>query len=235
MKKRVIVVAMLTMLAATMGACGKESQNQSDLYEQSVEDAVFAEEDEIMELVSLTSEDDRVTWDDQGRVLLLTFHRYPDSYPEGETVTLEWGEVWTFTEKEMASRFAEEMKEDKDYDLALKHLLGLPQEKESTTVTAFWVDPQDVIRPAYQMDATDGSMTVTLSDDVDEEYKAWFDQNILDSYFYGDYPWTRLGYTYNWGGHGTEYGVTEFLVKSGAQVEVEYTKTEEDFANGLVR
>lgn len=233
MKKRVIVVAMLTMLAATMGACGKESQNQSDLYEQSVEDAVFAEEDEIMELVSLTSEDDRVTWDDQGRVLLLTFHRYPDSYPEGETVTLEWGEVWTFTEKEMASRFAEEMKEDKDYDLALKHLLGLPQEKESTTVTAFWVEPEDVIRPAYQMDATDGSMTVTLSDDVDEEYKAWFDQNILDSYFYGDYPWTRLGYTYNWGGHGTEYGVTEFLVKAGAQVEVEYTKTEEEFVNGL--
>lgn len=233
MKKRVIVVAMLTMLAATMGACGKESQNQSDLYEQSVEDAVFAEEDEIMELVSLTSEDDRVIWDDQGRVLLLTFHRYPDSYPEGETVTLEWGEVWTFTEKEMASRFAEEMKEDKDYDLALKHLLGLPQEKESTTVTAFWVEPEDVIRPAYQMDATDGSMTVTLSDDVDEEYKAWFDQNILDSYFYGDYPWTRLGYTYNWGGHGTEYGVTEFLVKAGAQVEVEYTKTEEEFVNGL--
>ena len=233
MKKRVIVVAMLTMMAATMGACGKESQNQSDLYEQSVEDAVFAEEDEIMELVSLTSEDDRVTWDDQGRVLLLTFHRYPDSYPEGETVTLEWGEVWTFTEKEMASRFAEEMKEDKDYDLALKHLLGLPQEKESTTVTAFWVEPEDVIRPAYQMDATDGSMTVTLSDDVDEEYKAWFDQNILDSYFYGDYPWTRLGYTYNWGGHGTEYGVTEFLVKAGAQVEVEYTKTEEEFVNGL--
>lgn len=233
MKKRVIIVTLLTMLAATMGACGKESQNQSDLYEQSVEDAVFAEEDEIMELVSLTSEDDRVTWDDQGRVLLLTFHRYPDSYPEGETVTLEWGEVWTFTEKEMASRFAEEMKEDKDYDLALKHLLGLPQEKESTTVTAFWVDPEDVLRPAYQMDATDGSMTVTLSDDVDEEDKAWFDQNILDSYFYGDYPWTRLGYTYNWGGHGTEYGVTEFLVKAGAQVEVEYTKTEEEFVNGL--
>ena len=233
MKKRVIVVAMLTMLAATMGACGKESQNQSDLYEQTVEEAVLAEEDEIMELVSLTSEDDRVTWDDQGRVLLLTFHRYPDSYPEGETVTLEWGEVWTFTEKEMASRFAEEMKEDKDYDLALKHLLGLPQEKESTTVTAFWVEPEDVIRPAYQMDATDGSMTVTLSDDVDEEYKAWFDQNILDSYFYGDYPWTRLVYTYNWGGHGTEYGVTELLVKAGAQVEVEYTKTEEEFVNGL--
>ncbi|MGN0341243.1 MAG: hypothetical protein ACI4DO_00455 [Roseburia sp.] len=233
MKKRVIVATMLTMIAAAMGACGKESQNQSDLYEQSVEDAVFADEDEIMDLVSLTREDDRVTWDDQGRVLLLTFHSYPDSYPEGEAVTLEWGEVWTFTEKEMASRFAEEMKEDKDYDLALKHLLGLPQEKECTTVTAFWVDPEDVIRPAYQMDATDGSMTVTLSDDVDEEYKAWFDENILDSYFYGDYPWTRLGYTYNWGGHGTEYGVTEFLVKSGSQVEVEYTKTEEEFVNGL--
>lgn len=234
MKKKTLMIAMITLIAATFGACGKENVQDSDeLYRHAIEDAVFADEDEIMDLVTLTPDDDRVTWDDKGRVLLLTFHRYPDSYPTGETVTLEWGEVWTFTEKEMASQYAAEISHDNDYDAALKHLLGMPLDKENTTVTGFWVYPKDIIRPAYQTDPTDKSMKVAFEEAPDSEYKEWFDDNILSSYFYGDYPWTRLGYTYNWGNHDSEYGVTEFLVKSGAQVEVEFTETEEEFIDRL--
>ena len=76
-------------------------------------------------------------------------------------------------------------------------------------------------------------MTTEFSENVDAEFKTWFDDNILDSYFYGEYPWTRLGYTYNWSGHGTEYGVTEFLVKQGAEVEVEFTVSADEFVKKL--
>ena len=34
---------------------------------------------------------------EEGRVLLYTFHKYPDSYRDGTDVKLEWGNVWTFT------------------------------------------------------------------------------------------------------------------------------------------
>ena len=59
-------------------------QTVQELYDAAVKDAVFADKDEIMPLITLTKEDSRVTWNDAGdRVLLLTWHNYPDSYPAG--------------------------------------------------------------------------------------------------------------------------------------------------------
>ena len=37
--------------------------------------------------------------------------------------------------------------------------------------------------------------------------------------------WTRLGYTYDWGSKGSnKYGLSQFLVVPGAEVEVRFTK-----------
>lgn len=241
MKRKVLQSGIILILVAAMAAaCGDSKAEKSQdeqalyaLYDEGIKDAVFADEDEIMELVSLTKDDTRVEWDAQGRVLLLTLHNYPDSYPEGEKVTLEWGTVWTFVEKDMESAYAKEAKYGEDSDMILKQLIGLPPDGEYSTVTGFWVDTKDVVRPAYQPNPLDGSMTTEFSENVDAEFKTWFDDNILDSYFYGEYPWTRLGYTYNWSGHGTEYGVTEFLVKQGAEVEVEFTVSADEFVKKL--
>lgn len=207
-------------------------QDLDELYASAVGDAVFAEESEISELVTLTEEDELVSFDDQGRVLLCTWHNYPDSYPEGETVTIEWGPVWTFTDKEMASH-AEELGKAEDPELRLKQLIGFAPDSEHTTVTGFWVDPADVKRPAYQSSPEDGSMETEFGEEPDEEFKEWFDENILWSYFYGTSPWTRLGYTYDWADNGTEYGMTEFIVGQDAQVEVAFTETTQEFLDGL--
>ena len=59
-----------------------------------------------------------------------------------------------------------------------------------------------------------------ISDDVNEEYKAWFDANIISSYFDGKYPWTRLGYTYDWADNGQEYGLSEFINQKDSDVTV---------------
>ena len=228
-----VLIFAIVMTTACTNRKTEEGQDVQTLYEEGIEDAVFADDDEIMELVSLTKEDKRVEWDDEGRVLLLTLHNYPDSYPTGETVTLEWGVVWAFVEKDMETAYAKEAKYGEDSDLILKQLIGLPPDGEYSTVTGFWVDPKDVVRPAYQKDPTDGSMTNELPEDVDADFKEWFDGNILDSYFYGAYPWTRLGYTYNWSGHGSEYGVTEFLIKQGTEVEVVFTESADEFVEEL--
>ncbi len=34
------------------------------------------------------------------------------------------------------------------------------------------------------------------------------------------YPWTRLGYTYDWGNPGSEVGLSEFVIQGGATVQV---------------
>lgn len=211
-----------------------EAKTDRELYDLAVQDAAVAEEDEIKPLVSLTKEDPLVTWDDQNRVLLCTWHSYPGSYPEGEKVTISWGYVWTFTDKEIAT-YAGELKASEDARRRMRQLIAIDPDKKHSTVTALWVDPADVIRPAYQSDPARGDMTTSFpeGEEVDEAFRAWFDQNILDSYYYGSYPWTRLGYTYDWADNGEEYGLTEFLIKPGAEVEVAYTETTDEFLSRL--
>lgn len=211
-----------------------EEKSNGQLYHAAVVDSMEASEDEICPLVSLTKDDKLVTWDDQGRVLLCTWHNYPDSYPKGEKVTINWGYVWTFTDKEIASN-ADELKTAKDPEMRMKQLIGFEPDSKHSTVTAFWVKPEDVLRPAYQSNATLGSMSTSFAEDedADSEFRQWFDENILSSYYYGAYPWTRLGYTYDWADNGKEYGMTEFIVNPGSEVEVEFTETTEEFLKRL--
>lgn len=230
------VVKATVLLASSSKEPVVKEHTDEELYKMAVKDAVFAEEDEIKPLVSLTKEDKLVTWDDKGRVLLCTWHSYPDSYPEGETITTKWGYVWTYTDKEMAS-YAEELKNAEDATMRLRQLVSIPPHKTHSTVTGLWVKPSDVIRPAYQSDAADGRMVTAFEDveKVDGQFKQWFDQNILNSYFYGEYPWTRLGYTYDWADNKKEYGLTEFLIKQDAEAEVAFTETTDEFLERICK
>lgn len=228
--KRKIIFAAITAAAVCLSGCKKEPpKTPEELYRDAVTDAAFADEDEILPLVSLTESDPMTTWQD-GKVLLLTWHNYPDSYPEGETVTIQWGPVWTFTDKEIASH---EKEFADDPETRLKQLIAFAPDSEHSTVTGFWVDPKNVKRPAYQSDPTVDTMTNTFSESIDGDFKEWFDDNILWSYYYGNFPWTRLGYTYDWADNGTEYGMTEFIVESGAEVKVEFTETTDEFLNRI--
>lgn len=221
------------ILASSADVPAAEMTNE-ELYAMAVKDAAIAEENEIKPLVSLTKKDPLVTWDKQGRVLLCTWHSYPDSYPVGEKVTAKWGYIWTFTDKEIATH-AEELKNSEDAVMRMRQLISIDPAKTHSTVTGLWVNPSDVIRPAYQSDATKGDMRVAFpsGEEVDESFKNWFDQNILSSYYNGSYPWTRLGYTYDWANNGKVYGMTEFLIKQDAEMEVAFTETTDEFLQHL--
>lgn len=209
----------------------EETLTLEQVYKEAVADAVAAEEDEIYPLVTLTEEGGMVSFRD-GKVLLLTVNDSPDQYPAGETVTLP-GEVWTFTDLEIAKWYPEHKKGVTDWTLRLEQLVGVPPDAAYTHVTAMWVSPEDVIRPAYLTDVTESGMTVMLPEDTPEEYREWFDGNIIWSYFDSAYPWTRMGYTYDWSPDSGEYGLTEFLVRSGAEAAVEYTDTVDEFIDRL--
>ncbi|MGN0813748.1 MAG: hypothetical protein ACI4MH_00775 [Candidatus Coproplasma sp.] len=202
-------------------------------YSEAVQDAILAEESEIRELVTLTKDDERVNWNGDGKVLLLTFHKYPDSYKEGETVTTAWT-MWTVTDGEMTEWYAQNQYPYYVFADKLKQVLGMPLSSTNTHISAVWVDVSDVIRPAYQPDPTKQLTAEDLDGSSLGEYKEWFNSNIISSYcsVWGQYPWTRLGYTYNWAADDA-YGLSEFLVLSGAEIEVEFTKTLDEFVTWL--
>ncbi len=208
-------------------------QTEEERYMEAVMDSMVAEEEEILPLVSLEPGAPYATYNVSGEVLLLTFHRFPDSYPDGADISLEWGDVWTFSGGELADWYTDNGEKVTEWPTRLRQLLGLTPDNAATHITAMWVAPENVVRPANVQDIGDITMLAALDENTDEAFQEWYDANILWSYFQSAYPWTRLGYTYDWAENCDEYGLSEFLIAKGSEIEVAYTVTLDEFISML--
>lgn len=123
--------------------------------------------------------------------------------------------------------------------------LGMPivQNEPQRWMIHMWVDPKDLIRPCVGASVTDSKCIVTdvqynpksfkrpiirnsslLSQELNYE---WVDTQVTRTSIYDYdsanvetfYPWTRSGYTFDWGGDG--HGASEFVVKVGAKIYVD--------------
>lgn len=233
--KMLKTVALMLALCCLLSFSGCEEKTAEKLYATSVEDARQAEESEILPLVTLTPDSNMVTWNDDGtKVLLLSWHESPDRYIVGKRFTCTYGDIWTFTDKEILSWYDENSEGVDDWELRLKQLIGLPPSTEYTHVSAFWVDIEEVIRPAYQPDVTKQMSAELLDGSELGAHKPWFDDNAEYSYAEDTpYPWTRLGYTYDWAEGSDEYGLCEFLILADSVIEVEWTKTTDEFIDWM--
>ena len=232
-KQRISMLSLSALLIVALAGCGEALPDNDMLWKTAMTDAVFSEDEEIHELVTLTREDDRVTWDEDGdEVLLLSWHNYDDICAPGDPIRTEYGDIWATSIGEMQSWYEKNHNEVENWNLRFAQLLGVHADEGYTRFTAFWVSPEDVIRPAYVTDVTQ-QMKNDYAIVTDKTYKQWFDSNILWSYFESDYPWTRLGYTYDWSGEESEYGLTEFLVFDGSKTEIAFTYTTAEFVDWL--
>ena len=111
----------------------------------------------------------------------------------------------------------------------LGQYLGLrPGDGEGRTFVEFWVHPDDLMRPCLDPDPTDTQCEVWLPAtlaDAPPEFRAAVGPT---------YPFTGLGYTYDWGNPQTEVGASEFVVKAGAIVEIAHISSTEDYVRGLM-
>ena len=228
----IAVVACLSLLPLGLTGCAGESvPSNEELWEKAMTDAVFSKDSEVMELVCLTKQDPQVIWDEEGaRVLLVTWHSYEEPCEPGEA--LDYQDIWATSLGEMTAWYQENREGVTDWDLRFAQLLGMPDDGSCTRFSAFWISPSEVIRPAYVTDVT-AQMENEYGQITDPAYQTWFEDNILYSYFESEYPWTRLGYTYDWSGGDSEYGLTEFLIADGSGTEIEFTYSTEDFVAWL--
>lgn len=82
----------------------------------------------------------------------------------------------------------------------------------------------DLFRPSPDPEITDHEAQLSFPDskflNVINEYIKWFNGQKAESYGQGGYPWTRLGYTYDWGNPDSEVGLSEFVINQGSIIEV---------------
>ncbi len=74
-----VILAVCILLGSSTCTAKKENRALDELWEAAMVDAVFFEDDEVHELVTLTKQAPDVIWDEAGeRVLLLSWHNYGD-------------------------------------------------------------------------------------------------------------------------------------------------------------
>lgn len=201
-----------------------------DIYMEAVEDAIFADRDEICDcLVPITYDNDELQWNG-GRVLVVAFTGFPDSYPQGETIQTWWGETWVTAVPELKG-FYESIRLTVDNPLLrIEQVLGLPKGSGYEWFAELWVDPSDLYRPCPDSEITDTVCELTFPVNATQEHIDWFNDQILESYFQDQkYPWTRLGYTYDWANPFDEIGLSEFIIRQDAEVLVERLERFEDY------
>ncbi|MDD5678486.1 MAG: VCBS repeat-containing protein [Kiritimatiellae bacterium] len=110
-------------------------------------------------------------------------------------------------------------------NLRLKQLLGLPATTPYDTVVEYYVDPQYLLRPSRDPEITDREAEISFRTNtpyayqVNTNYSAWF-QNEITGHNYGmtngvwnAFPWSQLGYTYDWLKTGNNVaGLSEFVI-----------------------
>ncbi|NIG56620.1 hypothetical protein [Chitinophaga sp. Cy-1792] len=231
-----------------LSACSKDNNDTpapapdlNSLYAASIKDAMTADSSEIIDtLWPITASNTRLQWktiNGQQYVLMATFMRFPSSYPQGDSITTTWGEAWLFVPAQMKQKLSTQLTASTDTLLRVCELLGLPpiNPKTNTHIAQMWVPTSQLFRPAGNPDIT-ATTTGPVPGIADNNYLTWFNNYIIYAYYHPltsatdfHYPWTRLGYTYDWAPNGNKVGLSEFVMKQNTGCWVEKTTTAQDF------
>ena len=221
---------LLTLTSLLVVSCNEVELTLEERLHNAYLDVIETKEENIKPLVTLTKTDEKVIWnEEQNKVLLFTFHRWPTSYPEGEEITCSWGDSWLCSVKEYQSWYLQNKNNIKDVLLRTKQVLGMDYNSKNTYISSLWFDPADIYRPAYIKDSTI-QMKTSFPDNETEEFKSWFYKQYYSSYNDSKLPWTRLGYTYDWSKEAKDrYGLSEFIAWKNTKAVVEKTQLVEEF------
>ena len=202
----------------------------SRAYQIAVKDARNAQENEISnQLLPITLDNPNLVWRNvkgKPQVLMVTWtswNGYDDKVSQTMPLTQE---VWVTTVPELQKFAAKLNLSRKSLTLRLEQYLGLPAHNGKTKFVQMWVNPKDLFRPCADPEINDTRCELSFPQQVQPTHRYWVFKKRFTSYGENGYPWTRLGYTYDWGSLDTEVGASEFVIKKGAEVEIEsVTKT----------
>lgn len=181
---------------------------EKELYKQAINDAAVIEACEIELLPVIT----------EPRVKVVTWTNYPNSYHTGQEMIVDWGALWVTLDNDVKSRC---LKFDQEQRVAdIQKLLGLPLDNEAKrSFVTLEVDSDMLFRPCANPSIKENQCSADFPKNVSKAHFEWYAKQTALSYQpYTGFPWTRLGYTYNWKEGENEVGLAEFVVKEGSKV-----------------
>lgn len=251
----VLAGGLLTLFVFALSACGPRARPELPVtppalpadsasglqiaYNEAVRDALNPEPDEVVDdLIAIRFDNQDLVWlEFEGASRLLTVSVVADTsfYTEhvGQAYDTGTHYIWVTAAPELqttcnAPAFGPDIGK-------LRQLLGLTPTSEVTAMVEFWVTPDQLFRPAPDPEIDDSTAGLILADDVEPWYREWFNQLRAHQYFQSRqppndaYPWTQLGYTYNWGSSDTEQGLSEFVIKLNESVIVNAIRSVQEY------
>jgi len=212
-------------------------------YARAVADAKVAEPSEVCkDLTAIVPWNSSLVWQGEpgkSRVLVVTWAGDDTYYRghEGDDNYYLPVNLWVTLAPELKNFF-----KDRPFSiLRLEQALGLPPGIGKTAIIELWAEPADLFRPSPDPEVTDSQAEIDfcrypnglriyngallLKDDYDcgqngdcsyNAYEVWFNHLKANSYSGAQpYPWTRLGYTYDWGNPHNHVGLSEFILAGG--------------------
>lgn len=234
----------LLLIALFVSGChpltniSKTETDDRTLYQESIEHAMSPAPSKIYtDLVAITPQNTNLLWkniDGEDYILVVTWKENVSYYkPYLDSTYYNTGEypIWITTAPELLNRMKQEKVED--VDQRLKQLLGLPPNSTYSYFVEFWVRPEDLFRPCPDNEIMDSQCELCFSEKADPSYVLWVNSNRISRYYacdlYDKYPWTQLGYTYDWNPENNSHvGLSEFVIATNKDIVVNaiYTTTE---------
>ena len=224
---RTVALLGLLLLWAACGGTQPATESEPEAqYRAAIADARTAEPPEITtSLTPLVPYNDSLVWrtttDSTQQVLVVTWGG-SDTLPTataGDTVTADQ-DVWVTAVPQIRQfcrgldRRAEALR------LRLAQRLGLPPDATYDRFVELWVRPQDLVRPCPDPEVTDRECELhspepTAHVQISDAHQEWFQELKATSYGPDGYPFTGLGYTYDWHPSTDEVGPSEFVLRPG--------------------
>lgn len=209
------------------------------MYRKSIENAMSPGPEKIdTNLVAINHQNKQLIWkkiEGEDYILVVTWKQNVSYYkPFVDSTAYNTGgyPIWVTTAPELLQRMKQE--KAKDVDLRLIQLLGLPPNSVYNYFVEFWVKPDDLFRPCPDNEIDDGRCDLCFPDNTDSTYIAWINSNRISRYYqcelYDNYPWTQLGYTYDWNPRNKSHiGLSEFVIGKNEDVYVKAIYTTEEY------
>ncbi len=218
---------------ASLVACGGPEEEEleptpactQESYDAAVIDAVEPTTQDVFDgLWAITPSNPRLQWNAEKTAVRMVAWTTYTGYSQGDNTLSR--EIWV-TAVPQLQELCRTLPEDAARIARINQFLGLPPATESDNGRQFvemWVKPGDMFRPCPDPEIDDTTCGLQFPAGVSSEHKSWITNNYASSYGFWQktrYPWTGLGYTYDWCSQDTKHvGASEFVIHPGSVVQV---------------
>ena len=232
-------IIVLLFLPLYFYQCANHSTSINEIYQNAIHDAMCPDSTEISyDLTEINNRNDQLIWkivNNEKYLLVVTWTNSDYS----KIIDLDSGiyntgseDIWITVVPELQKRIR--YKKIKNLDIRLKQLIGLPPFSEYNFFVEFWVKPSDLFRPCPDAEINDNHCELCFPNNADSLHIEWINDTRISSYYncelYDNYPWTQLGYTYDWNPENkSHFGLSEFVIKQNSTIFINAIYTTQEY------